>query len=234
MRPERFELPTYWFEAKRSIRLSYGRTLIKSLPLLARRISADSVRYAEAVKSSVETEIKLPVASAARGRKLLRDAGFEIHVKRIFERNLVLDDDAQSLRNSERLLRVREAGKTVTCTFKGPPRVTNHKQREEREFKASSFQTALHLFAGIGFTERFRYEKYRTEFVQASAGGIATLDETPAGCFLELEGKSQWIDRTARALGFTPADYITISYSKIYLNWCAANGRKAANFVFEK
>ena len=24
-RPERFELPTYWFEASRSIRLSYGR-----------------------------------------------------------------------------------------------------------------------------------------------------------------------------------------------------------------
>ena len=26
MRPERFELPTYWFEASRSIQLSYGRT----------------------------------------------------------------------------------------------------------------------------------------------------------------------------------------------------------------
>jgi hypothetical protein len=24
-RPERFELPTYWFEASRSIQLSYGR-----------------------------------------------------------------------------------------------------------------------------------------------------------------------------------------------------------------
>ncbi len=24
-RPERLELPTYWFEASRSIRLSYGR-----------------------------------------------------------------------------------------------------------------------------------------------------------------------------------------------------------------
>ena len=27
-RPERFELPTYWFEASCSIRLSYGRTAI--------------------------------------------------------------------------------------------------------------------------------------------------------------------------------------------------------------
>ena len=27
VRPERFELPTLWFEAKCSIQLSYGRTL---------------------------------------------------------------------------------------------------------------------------------------------------------------------------------------------------------------
>ncbi len=26
VRPERFELPTCWFEARRSIQLSYGRT----------------------------------------------------------------------------------------------------------------------------------------------------------------------------------------------------------------
>ena len=28
-RPERLELPTYWFEASRSIRLSYGRALFR-------------------------------------------------------------------------------------------------------------------------------------------------------------------------------------------------------------
>ena len=27
-RPERLELPTYWFEASRSIQLSYGRALL--------------------------------------------------------------------------------------------------------------------------------------------------------------------------------------------------------------
>ncbi len=30
-RPERFELPTFWFVARHSIQLSYGRTLIYSV-----------------------------------------------------------------------------------------------------------------------------------------------------------------------------------------------------------
>src|SRR6476620_9326036 len=39
VRPERFELPTYWFEASCSIRLSYGRMLM-SLSRWARLMSA--------------------------------------------------------------------------------------------------------------------------------------------------------------------------------------------------
>jgi hypothetical protein len=30
VRPERFELPAFWFVARRSIQLSYGRTLVVS------------------------------------------------------------------------------------------------------------------------------------------------------------------------------------------------------------
>jgi hypothetical protein len=35
VRPERLELPTYWFEASRSIHLSYGRTPIQFRPILS-------------------------------------------------------------------------------------------------------------------------------------------------------------------------------------------------------
>jgi hypothetical protein len=31
VRPERFELPAFWFVARRSIQLSYGRTVVKEI-----------------------------------------------------------------------------------------------------------------------------------------------------------------------------------------------------------
>jgi len=49
--------------------------------------------------------------------------------------------------------------------------------------------------------------------------GKALVDETPVGNFLELEGPPDWIDRTARRLGFRPGDYSLASYRDLYLAW---------------
>lgn len=181
--------------------------------------------------SGMEVEIKLAVESAQKTRALLRQHGFAVSVRRVFERNLILDDPAQSLRSKQALLRLREAGKTVTCTFKGPDQPGRHKQREEREFHATDFEACLAVFAGLGYTERFRYEKYRTEF-RREAKGVATIDETPIGIFMELEGPARWIDRTARDLGFSSDDYITLSYGKLYAEWCREHGTTPSNLTF--
>ncbi len=118
------------------------------------------------MKPPVEVEIKLAVETAAKARALLRRVDFKVSAPRIFERNLVLDDDRGSLRESGLLLRVREAGKIVTCTFKGPEIPGRHKRRVENEFTASDSGSCLAVFAGLGFREAFRYEKYRTEFAR--------------------------------------------------------------------
>ena len=79
---------------------------------------------------------------------------------------------------------------------------THHKQRVEREFMASNADECLAVFAGVGFHPAFRYEKYRTEFARRARRGekgkqgLVTLDETPIGVFMELEGPAEWIDRT--------------------------------------
>jgi adenylate cyclase, class 2 len=182
----------------------------------------------------METEIKLAVETAAKGRAILRRHAFGVIRPRVFEQNLVLDDDRGSLRERGLLLRVREAGKTVTCTFKGLETPGRHKSREEREFQASDLESCVAVFGGLGFREAFRYEKYRTEFARDKEHGHAVLDETPIGVYLELEGPARWIDRTAKELGFPPEAFITDSYGKLYAGWCEARGIEPADMRFSR
>jgi adenylate cyclase, class 2 len=180
-----------------------------------------------------ETEIKLAVKDARSARRLLRTAGFVVLRKRVFEANTVFDTPEQSLRTASRLLRIREAGRVATITYKGVPQGGKHKSREELETHIDKAAAMKAIVERLGYRPVFRYEKYRTEFHQPRRAGVATLDETPIGVFLELEGTPHWIDRTARRLGFQESDYITDSYGRIYLDWCAAKGRKPGDFTFE-
>jgi adenylate cyclase class 2 len=185
------------------------------------------------VKKPVAIEIKLPLESVAKGRALLRKHGFRIFAPRVFEENLVLDNEARSLYNLGLLLRVRRAGKIVTCTSKGPESIGGpHKRREENEFQASDFNAVMAVFATIGFREAFRYEKYRTEFSRAGEHGHVTLDETPIGSFMELEGSAAWINRTAKLLGFPQEVWITLSYARLYNQWSETRGITPTNMKF--
>ena len=184
------------------------------------------------MKGTQETEIKLRVRNARAGRKLLRDAGFEVVRKRVFEANTIVDTPDLALRNSSRLLRVREAGGAGTLTYKGIPQVGRHKSREELEVAVSSASGMMKIAERLGFAPVFRYEKYRTEYALPRRSGVAMLDETPVGVFLELEGTPAWIDRTARLLGFRENDYLTASYGRVYLEWCNAKGITPGDMTF--
>ena len=204
-------------------------------------------RYADRMASPIEVEVKIAVASAGRVRTTLRDAKFSVVSPRVFEQNLVLDNARGTVKSSGLLLRVRTSGKRnerqgALCTFKGPATdtPTHHKQRVEREFLASSADECLAVFAGIGFHPAFRYEKYRTVFARrAKRGekgkqGLITVDETPIGVFMELEGPGLWIDRTAKELGFSRDDYITMSYARLWDRWREEHAIPAGNMVFHQ
>lgn len=192
------------------------------------------------MKTPIENEIKLRIGAGgiARARALLRRHGFAVKTPRVFEQNLVLDDSRGSLRERGMLLRVRSAGKSgagklITCTFKGPETPGRHKRREEREFRASELEACVGVFAALGFREAFRYEKYRTEFARGSEPGHVTLDETPIGIYMELEGPARWIDRTAKELGFPRTEYITDSYGSLFERWREETGSKRKDMRFE-
>ncbi|MEO8594033.1 MAG: class IV adenylate cyclase [Candidatus Solibacter sp.] len=185
-------------------------------------------------KGNQETEIKLALQDARGGRRMLREAGFTVSRKRVFEANTILDTPELRLRSASCLLRVREAGQLATLTYKGVPHVGRHKSREELELTLSDGAAMMTIAERLGFTRCFRYEKFRTEFTQPGRSGVAMLDETPVGVFLELEGTPAWIDRTARRLGFRVGDYLTLSYGRIYLDWCAAKGCAPGDMTFTK
>jgi adenylate cyclase class 2 len=184
------------------------------------------------MKQNRETEIKLAVRDARSTRSRLRAAGFVVSARRVFEVNLVFDTAELALRSSARLLRLRQAGKTVTMTYKGAPLTGKHKTREELEVAVDDIDSMADILGRLGYEQTFRYDKYRTEFHQPGRSGAIMLDETPVGVFLELEGTPSWIDRTARALGFDENAYITASYARLYLEWCAAHEKKPANMTW--
>ena len=77
-----------------------------------------------------------------------------------------------------------------------------YKEVQENEERVKNPGRLSQALKGLGFRPGFRYEKYRTSFHLDSLH--IDLDETPVGVFLELEGTPTAINRTARALGFSP------------------------------
>lgn len=183
--------------------------------------------------SLIETEVKIAVGPPDSIRDLLSSHGFRQCVPRQFEANTLYDTPDARLRQDSMLLRIREVGGHCILTWKGPCHPSAHKSRPELETSAESASKLGRIFTEIGFQPTFRYEKFRTEYKNSSdAPGVVTLDETPIGNFLELEGPGDWIDTTANALGFTPQDYILESYGRLYIADCQRRGLEPGNMIF--
>jgi adenylate cyclase class 2 len=181
-----------------------------------------------------EVEIKIRLALPAVVTVHLDRMGFAVTKPRIFEANTIYDRSDDGLRASGRLLRLREVGDSTVLTFKGPASRGKHKSREELETTLGDARTAALILDRLGFSATFRYEKFRTEYEREGEHGVVTVDETPVGWFLELEGEPEWIDRTAAALGYAEADYVTDSYGSLYLQHCESTGIQPGNMVFSE
>jgi adenylate cyclase class 2 len=179
-----------------------------------------------------EVEIKLRLDDAATGRRLLRKAGFRVSRRRAHEGNVVFDTPEHAFQARGMLLRLRRYGRDSTLTFKGPATTGKHKSRCELETSVHDPDTLENILLLLGFIPAFWYEKYRTEYLRKNCGVMATLDETPIGVFIELEGEASAIDRVAEHLGFTEHAYITDSYAGLYMSFRRRKGGAADRMVF--
>jgi adenylate cyclase class 2 len=168
----------------------------------------------------------------ASARRHVEQAGYRARGPRTLEADQLYDLSGGDLRLSGRLLRLRTRGAKWTLTYKGPALSVRHKSREEIETDVADGVALAAILNGLGFNPGFRYEKYRTTFAAEGEAGIVTLDETPIGLFLELEGPADWIDQAAARLGYSAADYVTSSYGALFREFRLINPEVPEDMVF--
>ena len=186
--------------------------------------------------SSREIEVKFRVDDAAALKERLAAAGFHEETPRTFERNVLYDTRDRRLRSQQSILRVRKYGEKWVVTHKCLPRdndpAARHKHREETETAVADGEAIGQIFEQLGYAPAFVYEKWRTEF--ADATGHCVVDETPIGVFAELEGPPEWIDATGSRLGVDPSQFMTLSYGRLFEQWQRQTGSAAKNLTFEE
>jgi adenylate cyclase, class 2 len=180
----------------------------------------------------LEREIKLrfetpEVAKAA----ILRAGATPLRCRRLQE-DCLLDTADETLRRHRCVLRVRvESGRSV-LTYKGPVQPSLVKAREEVETVVADGEGLVAILQQLGFRPWFRYQKYREEFAREDV--IVTVDETPVGTFVEIEGGEEGILMMAIALGRTPSDFVLDSYRGLFIKHREEFGLTGANMVFSE
>jgi adenylate cyclase class 2 len=184
--------------------------------------------------TAVETEVKFRVHDPVQLERKLAAAGFHQVTPRTFEHNLLFDTLDRTLRAKQSILRVRRYGDRWVITHKAvPPGASaedRHKHRIETETEVADGEAMAAIFTALGYAPAFTYEKWRTEY--ADATGHCVIDETPIGLFAELEGPSEWIDTKAEALGLSQEDLMTLSYGRLFDEWRKQTGCEAQNLTF--
>lgn len=190
---------------------------------------------------AAEIELKFPVADPQALQARLPNLGFHLLTPRTYEHNTLFDTPARDLRAKRQILRLREYGGVHTLTHKRIDDASNsdisrYKIRIETETTVADPHALAEIFRQLGYTPAFIYEKYRTEYsifdTPTNTTPHLVLDETPIGTYAELEGPTDWIDRTLAALNIDPATCLTDSYGKLFLDWKQRTGSPADHLTF--
>jgi adenylate cyclase class 2 len=181
--------------------------------------------------SHSEIEIKFRVDNVRALNRRLRKSGFRLVTPRTHEINTLYDLRGHPLRKRGELLRLRKYGTEWVLTHKAKGKSGRHKTRVETETKVGDGAKMDAILRALGFVPTFRYEKFRAEWTDGK--GHVVIDETPIGNFGEIEGRSRWIDRTARLLRIPRSDYITATYSELFSQWKKQSGRPANEMTFK-
>lgn len=177
----------------------------------------------------IEREYKFRVESLGAVAEKLAEVGAERAERSVLERNWLLDSNNR-FRDSGRVLRLRLDGSGALMTYKGPVR---HEQgarvRTEVEVGVTDVERARSLLKSLGYDEAGYYEKRRATWVLGSTK--ISLDETPIGSFVEIEGERA--GEVVSLLGFDAEEAESRSYIALYEAHRAEHPEAPVDMVFE-
>jgi len=174
----------------------------------------------------LEIEVKFYLSDIDRMRDSIQSLGAE-HMSSCLETNTCFDDEANSLTQGKKLLRLRQDTR-CRLTVKTPADDTDSqfKMLQEMEVSVSDFQTMTAILEQLGYYPRKIYEKYRETYLLNHVE--LCLDTLPYGHFLEIEGEKKDIRQTTGLLGLDWNKKITANYLAIF-----AEITKQLNLPFE-
>lgn len=180
-----------------------------------------------------ELEAKFAVESLEPLRRVLARAGRE-RKPPLFERNVVFDTPARDLLAKGQLLRLRRCGGASTLTWKRPSAqaaVEGVKAMEEVQTRVEDHDAMRSLLLGLGYAERFLYEKVRQVWTLKQAE--VCLDLLPFGHYVEIEGDRESIPAAAALLGLPMGRAMALTYHDLFREHLAGQGLPPADsFVF--
>ena len=163
----------------------------------------------------LEQEVKFRLPSWNDGIRRLEASRASLTRARHFESNRLFDFSDGRIAKRDSALRLRFSGDDAWLTWKGPHHGSGKiKQRREAETFLGDGRALEVIFESLGLEERFRYEKYRAsyEFEEVEL----SLDETPIGVFLEIEGVPEAIAEAAGRLSLDMKNALCLSYPRLY------------------
>ena len=165
-------------------------------------------------KPALETELKLRIPATGPYRSLLEALGFHEVTSAQPELSLLWDRNGE-LKATGSALRTRRFAGQFRVTWKGP-KVPDAmlKIRPELETAVADLDALEAILRALGFEPVLRMEKVRA--VWECTELEACLDETPFGCYLELEGEPQAIRVAMEGLDLATDRAEPRSYPELY------------------
>lgn len=175
-----------------------------------------------------DRQIKFADADHGQLRERLRELEAECQGSPILEDNWIFDrDGAMETAGSNLRLRVDRRGARLSfqgpASFDGPVKICS-----EHETGVDEIDETRAILESLGYHVIRRYQKYREQW---QLGSIAiSLDHTPIGDFVELEGDG--CERVARRCGLDPEQAEGRNYLQLYACYLEAHPDAPADMVF--